>query len=234
MAQSLEAVPQRRSPAKVYSITSADADAFLQIRRQLGVGAERWVPDRIPLQVGTAPSSARMPRYTVTQHREIAAPAAAVWDVISAPGHLEECHPFCAANQVEIWPGVGSVDTLEYYSGRTITRRFVAWYDGTGFDIEITDAGGLVAEVAWRLSERRSSDRGNSSDLTIAIEPRFSIGVPTWLDRPAQLLFLRPMLVRYLRAVLAGIDWRVTTGSPVQRNQFGAHRWFSPAVPIGS
>ena len=36
-----------------------------------------------------------------------------------------------------------------------------------------------------------------------------------------------PMLGRYLRAVLAGIEWRITTGQPVQPDQFGRHRWFS-------
>jgi hypothetical protein len=30
-----------------------------------------------------------------------------------------------------------------------------------------------------------------------------------------------------------GLDWFITQGQPVRRNQFGVHGWFSPAVPVG-
>jgi hypothetical protein len=54
--------------------------------------------------------------------------------------------------------------------------------------------------------------------------------VPTALRWAPDRALVRPMLTRYLRAVMSGIAWRVTTGRPVRRNQFGAHRWFSPPV----
>jgi hypothetical protein len=166
-----------------------------------------------------------MPVSPVTHRQEIVAPATAVWDVISTAGHLEECHPFCAANPVDAWPGVGSQDHVEYFSGRTITRRFVGWQEGAGYDIAITDANGTIANVAWQLS-----DEGAGSALTIAITPRMLGEVPTALRWASDRALVRPMLTRYLRAVVSGIEWRVTTGRPVRRNQFGAHRWFSPPV----
>lgn len=105
-----------------------------------------------------------MPVSPVTHRQEIAAPAPAVWELISTAGHLVECHPFCAANPVDVWPGIGSEDHIEYFNGRTITRRFVGWQEGAGYDIEITDANGTVATVDWRLS-----GEGAGSALTIAI-----------------------------------------------------------------
>jgi hypothetical protein len=159
----------------------------------------------------------------VSCSREIAAPAGAVWGLIATPGHLAECHPFCAANPVDVWPGVGFRDHIEYYGGRVITRRFVEWQDGAGYDIDITDANGAVADVTWRLSGDR-----NGSVLTIAITPRMVDQVPAGLRWAQNRLLFRPMLSRYLRSVLTSIEWRVTTGRPVQRNQFGTHRWFSP------
>ncbi len=166
-----------------------------------------------------------MPASPVVLRQEIAAPVTEVWEVISKAGHLEECHPFCAANPVDAWPGLGSRDHLHYYSGRTISRRFVGWHDGVGYDIEITDPRGVVAEAEWRLSGHRAA-----SELTIAITPHLLGGLPRVLRWVPDRILMRPRLARYLRAVLSGIEWRVTTGRPVRRNQFGPHPWFSPAV----
>lgn len=143
-----------------------------------------------------------------------------VWALISSPGHLGECHPFVAANPVDQWPGAGARDHLEYYNGRRIVRDFVAWNEGLGYEIEITDANGPVADVSWQLMEVPGG-----TELSIAIMPRFSLPRPlTWMASGAVVV---PMLTRYLRSVLRGIDYRVTTGRPVRPNQFGRHRWFS-------
>lgn len=41
-------------------------------------------------------------------------PASEVWAVIAEPGNLARCHPFCAATEVERWPGTGSRDSITY------------------------------------------------------------------------------------------------------------------------
>jgi len=148
-----------------------------------------------------------------------------VWRQISAPGYLEECHPFCAANPVEVWPGGGSIDRIEYHNGRQLVRSFVAWYEGEGYDVEITDANGEVADVAWRLA---AAPQG--SVLSIAITPKMLDGRAApirWLAG----FVVRPMLRRYLQSVLSGVEYRVVTGQPVTHNQFGSHAWFSPVSP---
>ncbi len=155
----------------------------------------------------------------------IAAAPARVWEVISAPGHLEDCHPFCAANQVNTWPGVGSRDTVVYYNGRVIDRRFTAWLEGVGYDLEAFDANGPAASVSWRLT---AAEPGTV--LTISLIPRMLGAVPAPVRWVLYSVGVRPMMRRYLRAVLSGVEWRVTTGQPVRRNQFGAHAWFSPRV----
>ncbi len=145
-----------------------------------------------------------------------------MWAVISAPGNLEECHPFCASNSVAEWSGVGSQDTVEYYNGRLIERRFTTWLEGAGYDLEVSDANGRVASVSWRLAAHQGT-----TTLTIGLTPRFQAAFPPVIRWIADRGVVRPMLRRYLRAVLRGIEWRVTTGQPVHRNQFGTHRWFS-------
>lgn len=160
----------------------------------------------------------------IRESTSIAVPPAAVWQLISAPSHLVQCHPFCASNPVERWPGRGSIDHIIYYNGRTIERRFVNWLELVGYDIEISDSNGRVADVVWRLSA------GNSgSKLSISITPRFLGDRNAAVRAILNSAFVRPTLRRYLRSVLAGVEYRATTGKTVTRNQFGPHRLFSSA-----
>ncbi len=142
-----------------------------------------------------------------------------MWAVISAPGYLEEVHPYCAANPVRAWPGAGAHDTVEYHNGRVIERRFTAWQDGEGYDLEASDGNGPAAAVRWRLAPA-----AGGSELTIALTPRLHApGAVRWAAHSV----FRVMMPAYLQAVLQGVDWRVTTGEPVRPDQFGRHPWFS-------
>lgn len=172
--------------------------------------------------LGQMDRSRRGPK-PITVRQLIAAAPAEAWAVISAPGNLEECHPFCAANPVDAWPGPDSHDTVEYYNGRVIHRRFTAWREGVGYDLEASDANGPAASVAWRITTARAG-----AALTLSLTPRMLGRVPAVVRWVPYLAVVRPKMRRYLRAVLRGIEWRVTTGEPVRRNQFGAHPWFSP------
>ena len=153
---------------------------------------------------------------TVSVSRVIAAPPPEVWGVISAPGYLAEVHPFCESNLVEQWPGVGARDSIAYYGGRVVQRDFTAWEEGSGYELDVSDANGGLAHVTWILQP----EPGDESTLTITIEPRMLAKVPVYL-RWAPGLMVGPMLRRYLRSVLRGIEWRVVQGTPVARNQFG-------------
>ncbi len=44
-------------------------------------------------------------RSSVGSVQRTQSPAETVWRVISTPGNLELCHPFCASNPVHTWPG---------------------------------------------------------------------------------------------------------------------------------
>ncbi len=146
-----------------------------------------------------------------------------MWAVISAPGHLVQVHPYCVANPVRAWPGAASHDSVVYHNGRVVERRFTAWQDGEGYDLEASDGNGPAALVRWRLAPA-----GDGSTLTIALTPRLHAPRPL---RPAAHAAFRVLMRRYLRAVLRGVDWRVTTGTRVRADQFGRHRWFSERSP---
>ncbi len=171
----------------------------------------------------TADTARLWPAVAVT--RPIDAAATEVWDVISAPGNLEPTHPFCARNPVESWPGVGSRDTIHYLSGWVYERACIAWHDGVGYDLEVGGEGEQPSRVTWRIAAVSPT----SSTLTITIRPRSIDRVPGIAQALVQRTYVRRQLRSYLESVVCGIEWFVTTGDPVPRNQFGRHRWFSDA-----
>jgi hypothetical protein len=171
------------------------------------------------------PQSARRTfKWPVELGRRINAAPSEVWSVISSAGNLERCHPFCRRNPVELWPGVGSRDSIEYYSGWLFERNFTGWIDGVGYDLEIGRKGGRRSAVSWRI---RETEDGNSV-LGITIYPVGLQHLPTVIRWLPHLVTLKPMLRGYLDSVLRGFEHYITTAQPVRRNQFGPHRWFSP------
>lgn len=171
--------------------------------------------------VDNGPSAQRLtPSLSVV--RSIVAQQDEVWNVISAPGHLELVHPFCESNVVVEWPGETSIDRIRYRSGWAYDRRFTRWIDGVGYDLEIGAVNEPTSRVSWRL-EQRSDD---ITDLTISLWPRVVVDIPG-LRGFVRWAIVGPMMRRYLRSVTAGVDWFVTHQTPVQADQFGYHPWFS-------
>ena len=166
-------------------------------------------------------------KWPVAVSQPIAAPAEKVWKTISAPGNLEACHPFCARNPVEVWPGEKSRDEVHYLSGWVFERRFCRWIDGIGYDLEIGRRGGKTSFVSWRISPL---DR-LSSKLTITVYPHVLQQIPLVVRWIPHFLRLRPLLTQYLSSVTKGVEWVVTRAEPLPRNQFGTHPWFSAPRP---
>jgi hypothetical protein len=162
-------------------------------------------------------------RWPVAMSRPIAAPADRVWSVISAPGNLESCHPFCARNPVRAWPGTNSRDEIHYLSGWVFERRFVRWLEGVGYDLEIGRPGGRTSFVSWRIL----LGDGPSCSLRIAIYPFALQRWPTAVRWLPHLAYLRPRLRSYLVSVLKGFEWFIVRDEVVPREQFGSHPWFS-------
>ena len=169
-------------------------------------------------------TAGQAPARAIRVDRSIAAPSAHLWSVISSPGYLERCHPFCAANPVARWPGTGSHDIIYYYSGRVVHRRLLTWDDGIGYDLRVTTPDGIPqAQVRWQIDELGEGQ----SRLMVTLQPLFSDHLPVAIRSLAYVMAGRPMR-KYLAAVVAGVAYHAETGEQVARNQFGPPRWFSP------
>ena len=162
-------------------------------------------------------------QWPVKVVQPIPAPADKVWEVISMPGNLELCHPYCVQNPVQEWPGEHSRDEVHYLSGWVYERQFCRWIDGVGYDLEIGRSGGGKSFVSWRIVPL---DDQNCS-LGITVYPHIlqdQSPVTRWLPH---FLYVGPHLRSYLSSVTRGFAWYITQGEPVHRNQFGRHPWFS-------
>ncbi len=153
----------------------------------------------------------------------IEAASGSIWQVITPPGHLEQVHPFCRENAVEQWPGVGSRDTVTYYSGVHYQRDFVAWHEGTGYDIDIGPPPHKTARVAWRI--KALDDQ--RSELSIEVTPYLKSGLSESRKHTYEQRFFGDVIALYLDSVVRGVDHVVTTGQAVRENQFGTHPIYS-------
>jgi hypothetical protein len=162
-------------------------------------------------------------RWPVASEQVIAVPAERMWDVISAPGNLELCHPFCESNPIRVWPGPDSHDEVRYLSGWVYERHFLRWYDGAGYDLEIGRQGGGKSFVSWRIFPVDQ----DSCILRITVFPHVLQNWPIVIRWIPYVLRVRPMLRKYLSSVVRGFEWYAVRGEPVSRNQFGRHPWFS-------
>ena len=162
-------------------------------------------------------------KWPITVAQPIPAPTDKVWGAISMPGNLEPCHPFCAKNPVEVWPGVGSRDEVHYLSGLVYERRFCQWIDGVGYDLEIGRSGGSISFVSWRIAPLDS----HNCTLRITIYPHILQNIPFAIRWLPHILYIGPKLISYLSSVTRGFEWYITHGEPVPRNKFGRHPWFS-------
>jgi len=164
---------------------------------------------------------------TITVTREVRVGADRMWQAISTPGYLERCHPFCERNPVKRWPGDDAEDTIHYYGGRVVQRRFTEWFEGAGYDLVVADTAGVEqASVRWRIKP------GNDAGCRLSISLRFLAldHLPALIRWTSYRFMARPRMKRYLEAVVAGVAYYAEAGEPVARNQFGSHPWFSPAV----
>ncbi|MEE9466269.1 MAG: hypothetical protein V3W14_11945 [Candidatus Neomarinimicrobiota bacterium] len=161
--------------------------------------------------------------WPVAVVQKIVAPANMVWETISKPGNLEDCHPFCKKNPVETWPGDTAIDQVHYLNGLVYERRFCRWIEGIGYDLNIGKPDGPTSFVSWRLQPADV----RHTNLHIAVYPYFYQDRSIAMRLIPHFMYIRPRLRRYLESVTKGFEWFITRGEAVPRNQFGSHPWFS-------
>ena len=145
-----------------------------------------------------------------------------LWKVVSSPNYLNNVHPFCKENSIIKWNNDHHEDKILYLNDKTYIRKFVSWRALKGYDLWIGDNNKDQSFVEWRLEKV-----GSRSKLTITVYPFLLSTWPRILSFLPYFLYINIKLKSYLFSVLSGIDWYIKENTPVPKNQFGKHSWFS-------
>ena len=145
-----------------------------------------------------------------------------LWKVVSSPNYLNNVHPFCKENSIIKWNNNHHEDKILYLNNKTYIRKFVSWRALKGYDLWIGDNNRDQSFVEWRLEKV-----GSRSKLTITVYPFLLSTWPRILSFLPYFLYINIKLKSYLFSVLSGIDWYIKENTPVPKNQFGKHSWFS-------
>ena len=145
-----------------------------------------------------------------------------LWKVVSSPNYLNNVHPFCKENSIIKWNNDHHEDKILYLNDKTYIRKFVSWRALKGYDLWIGDNNRDQSFVEWRLEKV-----GSKSKLTITVYPFLLSTWPRIFSFLPYFLYINIKLKSYLFSVLSGIDWYIKENTPVPKNQFGKHSWFS-------
>ena len=145
-----------------------------------------------------------------------------LWEVVSSPNYLNNVHPFCKENSIISWNNDHHEDKILYLNDKTYIRKFVSWRALKGYDLWIGDNNKDQSFVEWRLEKV-----GSRSKLTITVYPFLLSTWPRIFSFLPYFLYIDIKLKSYLFSVLSGIDWYIKENTPVPKNQFGKHSWFS-------
>ena len=145
-----------------------------------------------------------------------------VWSIISKPGHLNEVHPFCKSNKVIIWPGKKSIDKLVYLNGLTYKREFYSWEKSKGYSLFIGEKEKEQSYVVWEIF-----DINESNYLKITVYPYILRDMPKLISYLPYKFIVIPTLESYLKSVIRGVNYYLTTKNKTPKNYFGYHKWFS-------
>ena len=145
-----------------------------------------------------------------------------LWEVVSSPNYLNNVHPFCKENSIISWNNDHHEDKILYLNDKTYIRKFVSWRALKGYDLWIGNNNKDQSFVEWRLEKV-----GSRSKLTITVYPFLLSTWPKIFSFLPYFLYIDIKLKSYLFSVLSGIDWYIKENTPVPKNQFGRHSWFS-------
>lgn len=168
-------------------------------------------------------------KYVVTHRTRINAPASKVWEVISMPGNLNYCHPFCEENKVTTWGKTGAQDSIKYFNGLTLHRSFTDWQEGKGYELIIGTRRHAAARVFWEVHPIDETNTELSIDIHLF--PKIALSrYPKLLRGAIRRFYFVPNMAKYVKAVVDGFKYYIETGKSVEKNQFGHNKMFSTAT----
>ena len=145
-----------------------------------------------------------------------------IWELFTKPSHLKLFHPFCKSNKTIIWNEQKKIDELTYLNGLVYERNIYSWKKNKGFKLYIGKKEGKKSKVEWKL---KPTD--GKIILTIKVTPYVTDKFSLIIYNILLIVYILPLLKKYLNNVTKGIQFYLEKGKVVKHNQFGKHIWFS-------
>ena len=161
-------------------------------------------------------------RIGVSCKKEINSSVENLWKLISSPEHLKLVHPFCKRNEVIVWNKNEHKDILVYLNGLRYIREFTSWNEDKGYSLLIGEINKKQSKVDWVIESKN-----NITYLTTTVYPYLFNHYPRVIYKTIFFFFFYPKLKKYLKSVHNGINWFLVEQTPVAKNMFGKHLWFS-------
>ena len=163
--------------------------------------------------------------YKVSQKFTFKCSTEKLWNLITSPECLELYHPFCKENKVLLWESAeNKKDYIIYLNGLKYYREFFRWEEKKYFELFIGKLNGKKSKVKWKIMHSTKKDH---TILEIEVFPYKTSKIPKFIIYSLVFaIYIKPMLKKYLRSVLRGINWYLNNKSPVPKSHFGNHSWF--------
>ncbi|MEM9189738.1 MAG: SRPBCC family protein [Myxococcota bacterium] len=143
----------------------------------------------------------------ISMTREIDAPAAAVWKVLSDFGQIAAWNPNLKKSYLvdgSAPSGTGAVRQCDMVDGKNwIRERIVDWKDGESYSVDIYEGTMPLKVAKATLGVRPAGADRAEAYMTIAYEPKFG-PIGTMMD----VLMMRSMMRKSVDNLLAGLEQR--------------------------
>ena len=161
-------------------------------------------------------------QWPISFEQEISASSSKLWEIISKPGHLEQFHPYCKKHEAVKWPGIDSQDFLTYLNGKIYKREILEWNVKQSFSLVIGEIDGPKSFVKWQFKDNRMN-----SKVKITVYPHLLIKWPKFISYIPYILYIKPQLKNYLKAVLHGLKHHAEKKKIIEENIQAKHPWFT-------
>lgn len=146
-----------------------------------------------------------------------------LWNIITAPGHLKNYHPFCEYHEKSEWNGVGCRDVSKSYYGKIIRREVIHWEEGKSYTIKMDNNDKHNTTVKFEIHKIVSG-----SLIEVSLTTNAYRNNPRPFYYPIVIFLIIPSYKKYFYSLLNGLKYFSETGNKVKRNQFGHHKKYSP------
>ena len=161
-------------------------------------------------------------QWPISFEQEINASSSKLWEIISKPGHLEQFHPYCKKHEAVKWPGIDSQDFLTYLNGKIYKREILEWNVKQSFSLVIGEIDGPKSFVKWQFKDNRMNCK-----VKITVYPHLLIKWPKFISYIPYILYIKPQLKNYLKAVLHGLKHHAEKEKIIEENIQAKHPWFT-------